>query len=76
ETMVLAHGLDRGRIFITGLSAGGAMTSAMLACYPEIFEGGAIIASLPYGSAKTVPEAFDRMRGHGMPSERQLQKAL
>ncbi|RWK42146.1 PHB depolymerase family esterase [Mesorhizobium sp.] len=76
ETMVLAHGLDRGRIFITGLSAGGAMASAMLACYPEIFAGGAIIAGLPYGSAKTVPEAFDRMRGHGMPSERQLQKAL
>ncbi|RWP80394.1 PHB depolymerase family esterase [Mesorhizobium sp.] len=76
ETMVLAHRLDRGRIFITGLSAGGAMTSAMLACYPEIFAGGAIIAGLPYGSAKTVPEAFDRMRGHGMPSERQLQKAL
>ncbi|BCH19576.1 extracellular catalytic domain type 1 short-chain-length polyhydroxyalkanoate depolymerase [Mesorhizobium sp. L-2-11] len=76
ETMVLAHGLDRGRIFITGLSAGGAMTSAMLACYPEIFAGGAIIAGLPYGSAKTIPEAFDRMRGHGMPSERQLQKAL
>lgn len=76
ETMVLAHGLDRGRIFITGLSAGGAMTSAMLACYPEIFAGGGIIAGLPYGSAKTIPEAFDRMRGHGMPSERQLQKAL
>ncbi|UVC15532.1 extracellular catalytic domain type 1 short-chain-length polyhydroxyalkanoate depolymerase [Mesorhizobium onobrychidis] len=76
EAMVLAHGLDPKRIFITGLSAGGAMTSAMLACYPEVFAGGAIIAGLPYGSAKTVPEAFDRMRGHGMPSERQLQKAL
>ncbi len=76
ETMVVAHGLDRGRIFITGLSAGGAMTSVMLACYPEVFAGGAIIAGLPYGSAKTIPEAFDRMRGHGAPSERQLQKAL
>lgn len=76
EAVVVAHGLDRRRIFITGLSAGGAMTSVMLACYPEIFAGGAIIAGLPYGSAKTIPEAFDRMRGHGMPSERQLQKAL
>jgi poly(hydroxyalkanoate) depolymerase family esterase len=76
ETIVVAHGLDRGRIFITGLSAGGAMTSVMLACYPEVFAGGAIIAGLPYGSAKTIPEAFDRMRGHGVPSERQLQRAL
>ncbi|TIU22460.1 MAG: PHB depolymerase family esterase [Mesorhizobium sp.] len=76
EAVAVEHGLDRKRIFITGLSAGGAMTSVMLACYPEVFAGGAIIAGLPYGSAKTVPEAFDRMRGHGMPSERQLQKAL
>lgn len=76
EAIVVEYGLDPGRIFITGLSAGGAMTSVMLACYPEVFAGGAIIAGLPYGSAKTIPEAFDRMRGHGMPSERQLQKAL
>lgn len=76
EAVAVEYGLDRGRIFITGLSAGGAMTSVMLACYPEVFAGGAIIAGLPYGIAKTIPEAFDRMRGHGMPSERQLQKAL
>ncbi|WP_419697329.1 PHB depolymerase family esterase (plasmid) [Mesorhizobium muleiense] len=61
EAVAVEHGLDRKRIFITGLSAGGAMTSVMLACYPEVFAGGAIIAGLPYGSAKTVPEAFDRI---------------
>jgi len=44
----------------------------MLATYPEAFAGGAIIAGLPYGSAKTMPEAFDRMRGHGGPNEREL----
>ena len=76
ETMVVAHGLDRQRIFVTGLSAGGAMASAMLATYPEVFAGGAIIAGLPYGSATTIPEAFDRMRGHGSPTEQQLQQLL
>lgn len=76
EAMVLAHGLDRNRIFITGLSAGGAMATAMLATYPEVFAGGAIIAGLPYGSATTVPQAFDRMRGHGGPSGRELQRIL
>jgi poly(3-hydroxybutyrate) depolymerase len=44
EKSVVDHGIDRRRIFITGLSAGGAMTSVMLACYPELFAGGAIIA--------------------------------
>lgn len=48
------------------------MTAAMLASYPEVFKGGAIIAGLPYGSAKTVPEAFDRMRGHGGPPAGEL----
>jgi poly(3-hydroxybutyrate) depolymerase len=39
----------------------GAMTSVMLACYPEVFAGGAIIAGLPYGAAATVQQAFEMM---------------
>jgi len=54
EKSVVDHGIDRHRVFITGLSAGGAMTSNMLACYPEVFAGGAIVAGLPYGAATTV----------------------
>ena len=37
------------------------MTSNMLACYPEIFAGGAIVAGLPYGAATTVQQAFQSM---------------
>ena len=59
------HGIDPNRVFVTGLSAGGAMAAVMLATYPEVFAGGAIIAGLPYGTARSVPQAFDRMRGHG-----------
>ena len=70
ETLVLRHGIDRGRIFVTGLSAGGAMTSVMLATYPDVFAGGAIIAGLPYGCASSVPEAFDRMRDAASPRKR------
>ncbi|MER8431513.1 extracellular catalytic domain type 1 short-chain-length polyhydroxyalkanoate depolymerase [Mesorhizobium caraganae] len=76
EAAVVTHGLDRKRIFVTGLSAGGAMAAAMLAAYPEVFAGGAIIAGLAYGSASTIPEAFDRMRGHGGPSKTELQRLL
>jgi poly(hydroxyalkanoate) depolymerase family esterase len=60
--MTQIYSLDRSRIFITGLSAGGAMTAAMLASYPELFAGGAIIAGLPVGSAANVREALNSMR--------------
>jgi poly(hydroxyalkanoate) depolymerase family esterase len=63
--MQVRHGTDPGRVFVTGLSAGGAMAAVMLATYPEVFAGGAVIAGLPFGTAHSVPEAFDRMRGHG-----------
>lgn len=65
--MVAEYAIDPARIFVTGLSAGGAMTSTMLATYPDVFAGGAIIAGLPYGTAASIPEAFDRMRAHGGP---------
>lgn len=66
------YDVDPARIFVTGLSAGGAMASVMLATYPEVFAGGAIIAGLPYGCANTVPEAFKIMRGQGVPSGDEL----
>jgi feruloyl esterase len=55
------HGLDRRRVFVTGLSAGGAMTSVMLATYPDVFAGGGIVAGLPYGAAGNVQQAFESM---------------
>ena len=61
EKTVGAHGIDRSRVYVTGLSAGGAMAAAMLAAYPEVFAAGAIIAGLPHGSAGNVQEAFESM---------------
>lgn len=61
EKTVGAHGIDRSRIFVTGLSAGGAMAATMLAAYPEVFAAGAIIAGLPHGSAGNVQQAFESM---------------
>ncbi|MEO7786900.1 MAG: PHB depolymerase family esterase [Sphingomicrobium sp.] len=70
--LIAAHGLDEQRVFVTGLSAGGAMTAVMLAAYPEVFAGGAIIAGLPFATANSIPEALDRMRGGGMPDRAAL----
>ena len=62
QTMVETHRLDVARIFITGLSAGGAMSAVMLAAYPEMFAGGAIIGGLAFGSAQNVRDALESMR--------------
>jgi poly(hydroxyalkanoate) depolymerase family esterase len=67
EHAIAKFAADRGKVFVTGLSAGGAMASVMLATYPEVFAGGAIVAGLPYGCANNVQQAFEAMfteQGH------------
>lgn len=54
--------IDPARIFVTGLSAGGAMTAVLLATYPDVFAAGAIIAGLPYGCATSVKDAIGAMQ--------------
>ncbi|MGM1063481.1 extracellular catalytic domain type 1 short-chain-length polyhydroxyalkanoate depolymerase [Saccharothrix sp. Mg75] len=50
-----------GRTYATGLSAGGAMTSALLAAYPEVYSGGGVVAGLPAGCATSMIDAFTCM---------------
>ena len=66
------HGIDPGRVFVTGLSAGGAMAAVMLATYPEVFAAGAIIAGISYGCASGTMEAFDCMGGRAQAQAAEL----
>ncbi len=59
--MAAAHAIDPAHVFVTGLSAGGAMAAALLAAYPETFAGGAIIAGLPVGAASSAQGALEAM---------------
>ncbi|MEV2278574.1 PHB depolymerase family esterase [Nocardiopsis sp. NPDC049922] len=58
---VAAYGLDDGRVYVSGLSAGGAMTGELLAAYPDVFAGGSIVAGIPVGCADSVLAAFTCM---------------
>jgi len=64
-TAVERFGSDPSRVFIAGLSAGGAMAAALLAAYPDVFAAGAVVAGLPVGAAASVPEALRRMAEAG-----------
>jgi poly(hydroxyalkanoate) depolymerase family esterase len=58
-------GADQKRIFVVGLSAGGAMAAALLAAYPDVFAGGAVVAGLPVGAASSTTQALMRMAHPG-----------
>jgi len=51
------YGSDATRVYVTGLSAGAAMTNVMLAAYPDVFSAGAPVAGVPYKCATTAPQA-------------------
>jgi poly(hydroxyalkanoate) depolymerase family esterase len=60
--------LDADRVFITGLSAGGAMANAVMAAYPQMFAGAAIIGGIPFGAARNMREGLELMRGGELPA--------
>ena len=55
--------VDSSKVFITGLSAGAAMTEIACATYPEVYAAGAVMAGGPYKSATTVVDASIAMSG-------------
>ncbi|MFD6952414.1 MULTISPECIES: PHB depolymerase family esterase [unclassified Nocardiopsis] len=58
---VSSHGLDADRVYVSGLSAGGAMAGELLAAYPDLFAGGGIVAGVPVGCASSMIDAFSCM---------------
>jgi len=48
---------DPKRVFVTGVSAGAAMSVALAASYPDVFAGAASMAGLPFRAADTVAGA-------------------
>jgi len=46
DKMKTDHSIDPSRVYITGLSAGAAFTTMMLATYPDVFAGGAPVAGV------------------------------
>lgn len=65
--VVREHQLDQRRVFVAGLSAGGAMAVVLGRTYPELFAAVGVYAGMPYGAARTATTALLAMRGRHRP---------
>jgi poly(hydroxyalkanoate) depolymerase family esterase len=76
EQVCSTHNVDPDRVYLAGVSAGGAMASILAANYPDLFAAVAVFAGAEFKAAQSISEAFAVMKRGGPDPVRQGELAF
>ncbi|GBU15751.1 esterase [Polaromonas sp.] len=66
RAMLARYNIDPQRVYVAGLSAGGAMAAILGEAYPDIFAAVGVHSGMPTGAASNLPQALSAMKLGGV----------